>query len=314
MTHDTTERPAPPDANPRRWPAIVALVVAASLWSLNGPLIKLLNEGGAGVHPLTLACYRSLLGGLLFLPFAWRLRRSLRNVAPGWSVAGVITFTVMTAAFVTATTQTTAANAILLQYTAPLWVFLLAPLVLREKPHWREGIVLVIMLTGVGVIFAGEPAGEVRGLSLALFAGAGYGALTILLRKLRAVSPTVVTCVNTLGSGLILLPSVGLWASYVVTPRQAVLIVVLAVVQFTIPYLLFSWALQRVEAHRASLLTVLEALLNPLGAYCFVGEAPSAATFRGGPIILLGYAAWILVGWRGSPQPVRPAVSATREP
>ena len=112
--------------------AAYALFACAAIWSLNGPLIKLLKQ--EDVPGITIACYRSLIGGAVFLPLAWRRLGTLRSAAPGWSIAAVLTFTLMTVCFVIATTKTAAANAIILQYTSPVWVFLLSPLLLKEKP------------------------------------------------------------------------------------------------------------------------------------------------------------------------------------
>lgn len=277
------------------WLGIAALLAAALLWSLNGPLIKLLDR--EQVHPATIACYRSLLGAFVFVPWAWRGRRSLRQVHWGWPVAGVLTFTLMTASFVYANTLTFAANAILLQYTSPIWVFLLSPLLLKERPGWTDGLALLVALAGTGIIFAGNPRGHLAGLAAGLVAGLGYGALTVVLRGLRNVHPAMVVAVNALGSGLLLLPAAALWGQLLLTPYQITLMLLLALVQFTLPYLLFSWALQRVEAHRAALLLLIEAVLNPLWTFLVVGEVPPPGTLVGGPLILASVAGWLWLTW-----------------
>lgn len=294
-------------ATGRGWATLV-LLACATLWSLNGPLIKLAHE--AHVPDITVACSRSLLGGLVFLPLAWPRRNQLRRVHAGWPIASVVTFTVMTASFVLATARGTAANAIILQYTSPIWVFLLAPLLLREYPSRREGLSLLVSVAGVAIIFAGAPTGDVLTLFLALLSGLAYGMLTILLRGLRPVSPVAVVALNALGSGLLLLAPTVLVGRFDVTPYAAGLLLFLGLVQFTLPYLLFSWALQRIEAHRASLILLLETVLNPLWTFLAVGEVPSRATFVGGPLILVGVAGWLLLGLRqklASPDVGQPA-------
>lgn len=279
-----------------QWLALLTLIACAALWSLNGPLIKLLSH--ASVPGVTIACYRSLLGGLVFLPLARRRLPTLRNVAPAWPIAAVLTFTLMTASFVIATTMTAAANAIILQYTSPIWVFLLAPLLLGEHPGRSEGLVLLIAMAGVAVIFVGQGSTNLAGLLIALVSGFGYGTLTVVLRALRPVSPMVVAGINTLGSGLLLIAPVAVWGVFLLTPYQWALVLVLALVQFALPYVLFSWALQRVEAHRAALLLLLETVLNPIWTYLLVREAPPRATLLGGPLILLGVVGWLLLVWR----------------
>ena len=287
---------APRKTDARPWCGILALLACAALWSLNGPLIKLLKQ--EDVPAITIACYRSLIGGLVFLPFAWRRIGTLRNVAIGWPIGALLTFTLMTVCFVIATTETAAASVIVLQYTSPIWVFLLAPLLLRERPGRAEGMVLLLAMAGVGVIFFGNRTSDIGWLAVALGSGLGYGALTVTLRGLRPVNPFVVAGINSLGSGLVLLAPVAIWGAFGLNGRAWALVLVLSLVQFTLPYVLFSWALQRVEAHRASLITLLETVLNPLWTFLLVSEAVPRATLLGGPLILLGVVGWLLLSWR----------------
>ncbi len=268
------------------------------MWSLNGPLIKLLGQLDGGLSGLTIACYRSLISGIIFTPLALRRLATLRRVSVAWSAGSVMVFTLMTSSFVIATTMTQAANAIILQYTAPLWVFLLSALLLKERPGRVEGLVLLVTMAGVGVIFTGRAASGTAGLVVALGAGLGYGSLIVVLRGLRAVNPTAVTWMNCLGSGLLLAAAVALWDSFALTSAQFGLVVLLSVVQFAIPYVMFSWALQHVEAHRASLIVLLEVVLNPVLTFLVVGERVPRATLLGGPLILAGVIGWMLLTWR----------------
>lgn len=282
---------------------IIALIACALLWSLNGPMIKLLSTPGgerAAVSGITIACYRSLFGGALFIPAALRRIRTLRATTPAWVIGSVATFTLMTACFVIATTQTAAASAIILQYTSPLFVFALSPILLRERPRVDEGLVLLLSMVGVAVIFLGHERGALGPLFIALLSGVGYGALTVTLRGLRPVDPSVVVALNFLGSGLVclaLMPLMG-GARLAVTPGQFGVLALMGVVQFALPYRLFSWALQRVEAHRAALIVLIEAVLNPIWTYLLVGEPVPAPTLWGGPLILLSVVGWMLVTWR----------------
>jgi drug/metabolite transporter (DMT)-like permease len=284
---------------PAAWAGVVGLLVCAVLWSLNGPLIKLLADPGmqpAGVAPvdgMTIACLRSLIGGLAFLPLLWGRRQRLAAAPMKWRVTAVLLFTLMTVTFVVATARTAAANAIILQYTSPVWVFVLAPLWLGERPQRREGGVLLLAMVGVAIIFAGNPVTELRWLAVALASGFGYGALTVALRALKAAPPVSVAGMNALGSGLILLPAALVLASFELTGRQWGLVLVLGLVQFTLPYVIFSWALQRVRAHQAALIVLIEALLNPLLTWVIVGEAVPPATLVGGPLILLSVGWWL---------------------
>lgn len=278
--------------------AIAALFLCAALWSLNGPLIKLLHQGGAGLDGLAIACWRSLLGGLFFLPIAWPQRRTLAAAPPFWTGMALLSFTLMTGCFVVASTLTAAANAIVLQYTAPLVVFVLAPFVLRERPRWDEGVALLAAMAGVFVVLQFQPASDARGLTIALLSGFWYGVLIVSLRRVRAVAPSVIVAMNFLGSGLLLLAAAALWGSLSIGPGQFALVALMSIVQFALPYQLFSWALGRVAAARAALITLLEMVLNPIWTWLAVGEAVPRATWIGGPLILAGVAGATLLAWR----------------
>lgn len=280
------------------WPGIAALLACATLWSLNGPLIKILNQEGVGLPALTIAFYRSLLAGLAFLPFAWPRAGQLRRVPPVWPIGSVLAFTLMTAAFIAATTRTAAANAILLQYTSPVWVFLLSPILLRERPRPGEGLALTVAMAGVAILIAGSPRSDLAGVVLALASGFGYGALTIALRGLRPVDPAVAVGLNCLGSALLLAPAALLAGPLRVSSAELGWLLFMSLVQLALPYVLFSWALQRVEASQAALIVLLETILNPLWTYLAVGERIPPATQLGGPLILAGVAGRILVGRR----------------
>lgn len=280
-----------PTSGRERGSGTLVLIACAALWSLNGPLIKLLDR--EGVPAVSIACLRSLIGGLVLLPLALRFAGSLRAVRWWWPALTAVSFTFMTTSFVMANVLAPASTAIVLQYTAPVWVFLLAPLLVGERAQRAERYVLVVALAGVAVMFVAGGGATPLGFALGLASGLGFGLLTVLLRKLRPVQPLAVATMNALGSGLVLIPAVVVWGSVALSPRAWWLVVVLAVVQFTLPYVLYSWALQRVMVQRAALILLLEPVLNPIWTYFAVGERPPLGTLLGGPLIVLSVAGWI---------------------
>lgn len=294
---------------------MAALVLCALLWSLNGPLIKLLApQGHANAMPaVTIAFYRSLLGGLALAPVALLLRRgttaskavgkvarnrtvahdpSAANTEFAWRIASIVCFTLMTVTFVAATTRIPAASAIVLQYTAPAWVFLLAATLLGETARRTDLISLAVALVGVAVIFTGAWSRDGAGLLIALSSGVSYGALIVTLRRLRGAAPLGVTTTNALGSALLLAPLVWLNHGFGLSGSQVLYVGALGIIQFCLPYAIFSWALRRVEAGRSSLILLLETVFNPLFTFLAVGEVPPFATFIGGGFILLS----VLIG------------------
>ncbi|MBI1827469.1 MAG: DMT family transporter [Planctomycetes bacterium] len=277
---------------------ILLLVAASTLWSLNGALIKLVNnEGPSGV---TIAFYRSAFAGVLLIPLGWNGRFSLGSRADSgaWKpslavVACVLCFTLMTACFVIANTMTHSANAIILQYTSTFWIFGLSPLLLKERSSTRDLKCLALSMLGIGVIFAGNTHASPGGLIFALLAGLFYALLTLSLRGLRGADAAAITVANSLGSALLLLPIVIYMGGLDVSRRCLVLLVVMGVVQFGIPYYLYSLGLRRVPAYQAALITLLEPLLVPVWAYFAVGDVPPAMTMIGGAFVFAAFA-WIV--------------------
>src|SRR5437667_10293111 len=135
----------------------IFIVSAAALWSLSGVFKCVLTHktplrlGADPVDDLAIAFYRVFFAGLCLLP---TLRRRSISFRP--AMAGMVAcFAAMNITFILALTGGKAANAILLQYTAPLWIYLAAIWCLSEKPTLRGWTSLFIGLLGVGVLMYG---------------------------------------------------------------------------------------------------------------------------------------------------------------
>ena len=269
---------------------------AALLWSLAGIFIKYLD-----VAPLAITFYRSLFACVVFTAF---LRRSHWQL--NWPILiSVVTYTAAISAFVAANKLTTAANAIVLQYTAPIFVFLFSRLVMGEKISRVNGVALLLAMAGVCAISVesvGRP--EMSGVTLALSSGVLFAAYMINLRNAQAVNAAYLTWINNLGCALLLLLFVKSQLS--LNFNQLVILAVMGTVQLGLPYFLFSKGLQSVPLQEASLIALIEPVLNPVWVALAFGEIPSAATFSGGALILFGLAARYLAPWFGnSSEPVR---------
>ena len=207
--------------------------------------------------------------------------------------------------FVWSNKLTTAANAIVLQYTAPVFVFLFVRLLFHEtisKPDLRT---LILGMVGVGIIYggsAGQP--DSAGVMMAALSGLLFSVYMTNLRFLRGVDPGYLTLVNNLVCWLALLPLVH--SQLALSLREGLALAVMGVVQLGIPYFLFSKGLETISLQEASLIVLIEPVLNPIWVALVVGEVPSAATFVGGGMILLGlgfrYAGSLLRRYRKSAQ------------
>ena len=276
-------------------------VLAASLlWSTSGAFTKALTEdttfgwnippiagfavpGFAKPFPLQIACYRAAFAGMLLVP---TLRLRTLTVRRSMFVMGLL-FVTMNVTFLSALALGTAANAILLQYSAPLWVYLAGILWLREKPERRSTVAMWLGLAGIGIIVAGGwQDGELPVMMLALISGLAYGGVLVCLRLLRDVSASWLTVWNFFWSALVLLPVV----AFMVPPTKAQLAVLLVygTLQMGLPYWLLAKGLRSVGPQEAGTICLLEPLLNPLWAYLVSPgtEKPSVFTFIGGAVIL----------------------------
>src|SRR5262245_23055524 len=254
------------------------ILSAAVLWSLAGVFIKFLD-----VHPLTIVFYRSLFAALVFVPFLQR-----KNWKLNWPiVVSVLTYPAAISAFVSANKLTTAANAIVLQYTAPIFVFVFSRLVLGERISRLNGIALFAGMLGVGVISfdsAGQP--EMAGVALALLSGILFAVFMINLPRTKEINTVYLTWINNLVCALVLLWVVR--SRMMLTGTDLLLLAVMGAVQLGLPYFLFSNGLRTVSLQEAALIALVEPVLNPLWVALAVGEIPSTATMAGGVMILAG--------------------------
>src|SRR4051812_15113103 len=164
----------------------LCILAAAVLWSLSGAFTKLLTENTplglnqprldtlelAGMDiPVQIACYRVLFAGLALTPTLRPRQIAFRPLM----LLMLASFTVMNALFITALALGTAANAILLQYSAPLWMYLGAIFLLHERPDPRSTISMAVGLCGIAIIVAGGwTSGDLPVILIALGSGFTY--------------------------------------------------------------------------------------------------------------------------------------------
>ncbi|HET7393166.1 MAG TPA: EamA family transporter [Candidatus Binatia bacterium] len=258
----------------------VLILLAALLWSLAGVFIKLLE-----IHPLTIVFYRSFFASLVFVPFL----KSSQFHFNAAIIISVISYTAAITAFVSANKLTTAANAIVLQYTAPVLVYLFSRLVLGEKISTPNALALAVSMVGVGFISidsAGEP--EMSGVLLALLSGVLFAIYMVNLQQINRISAIYLTWLNNLVCALLILPF--LKTPLALSSDQLLIVAIMGAVQLGLPYFLFSTGLRTIPLQEAALIALIEPVLNPVWVALIVGEIPSFATLIGGAMILTALA------------------------
>jgi drug/metabolite transporter, DME family len=272
----------------------VCIALAAILWSLSGGFTKFLTgvmvqqHGFDEVSALQIAFYRVLFAGLVLAP---GLRRADLAFRPAMLIMA-LAFAAMNALFVSAMALGTAANAILLQYTAPMWMYLASISWLGERPERRSTIALLIGMMGIAVIIVGGwDGGQLVTIVIALGSGVTYAAVLIFLRLLRGLSPLWLTVWNHLLGALVLLPLI--WNEPLPAWQQYVVLFLFGSIQMGLAYWLVARGLRVVSPQEAGAITLLEPLLNPVWAYLVWSktETPPLVTYIGGALIV-GALAW----------------------
>ncbi|MCC6416254.1 MAG: DMT family transporter [Opitutaceae bacterium] len=256
-------------------------MLAALCWSLGGLLIKTVDW-----PPIAVAGGRGLLAAIFLMLTNGRLRFTFSRLQIGAAIA----YAGCTVFFVAATKHTTAANAILLQYTAPIWIALLGAWLLGEPATRRDWMIIASVLAGMALFFA-------DGLELTGWLGNGFGivsglcfaAMTIALRKQKDGSPVESIILGNLIAFVVGVPF--MIGAPPPSPGGLIALGLLGIVQLGCSYWLYARAIRRVTALEAVIIPFFEPVLNPVWVFLVRGERPGPWALVGG-LIVLGAVLW----------------------
>lgn len=268
----------------------LALVACAFCWSTAGLFIKLLDW-----NPLWIASLRSLIAGvfLVIVVRPWKI------VWTPTLVLAAVANALCMVLFVLANKMTTSANAILIQYWAPVPTALLAVYLLKEKLHPEQIAALVATLAGLVLLFADKLGpGALWGNLAALASGLAFAFMLILNRRQKDGNPVHSMLLSQFMAGLGTLALAAFQPLPIFTPISIALILALGVVQMGLAALFFAYGIKRVTATTGSLLVVIEPLFNPVWVFLALGETPSGWTLAGGALILVSVTAATVIGAR----------------
>jgi drug/metabolite transporter (DMT)-like permease len=255
--------------------AIVALVLCALLWSSGGLLIKSLP-----LSPLTIAGARSAIAALVI----FAVNRQPRPIWTMAQIGSIVSYMLTVILFVMATKWTTAANAILLQYTAPIWVAIFSVIVVKERLSRVDILAVLVVMAGMTVFFLDALApGALLGNAIAVASGIAFAGVALCMRAQNGVSTTESILFGNVLTALVCLPFIEPFPG---TADTFIRLGALGVFQLGLSYVLYAWAIRHVTALEAILITVLEPLLNPIWVGLFYGEVPSPTSIVGGLIVV----------------------------
>ena len=260
--------------------ARLLVLAAATLWSTSGLFVKApYFRGWPGP---TLAFWRAAFACLVLWPMVRRQQWSWKLVPMA------ATFAAMNYTYLTAMATGSAANAIWLQCTAPVWVLLIGVFVFGERAVWRDWLLVAFAAAGVGIILYYESRGAaLAAVAWGLASGVFYAGVVLSLRQLRAFDSTWLSAVNHLATAIVLAPF-AFRSEYFPTGVQWPLLAGLGILQMGIPYVLFARGLKSIPGHEATGIGLMEPLLVPVWVYLAWGDRPDWWTLAGGGLILGG--------------------------
>jgi drug/metabolite transporter (DMT)-like permease len=269
--------------------ARMLVLAAATLWSTSGFFVKAPYFRGWPGPPL--AFWRAVFACVVLWPMVRRPQWS-------WKLAPMMaTFALMNYTYLTAMTKGSAANAIWLQCTAPVWVLFIGVFVFRERAVWRDWLLVAFAAAGVGVILFYESRGAaLEAVLWGLASGFFYAGVVLSLRSLRTMESAWLAAMNHLATAIVLAPFAlgGHWSSQAGVPFpsgiQWLFLAGLGIFQMGLPYVLFARGLRSIPGHEATGIALLEPLLVPVWVYLAWGDKPASWTLVGGGLILVGLA------------------------
>jgi drug/metabolite transporter (DMT)-like permease len=277
-----------------RFPPQVFVLIAVLMWSTGGVLIKLTS-----LDAYKVTFFRSLMAAITVLILT---RKSGLKIDGFGAITSVIYATLLFL-FVWATKHTTAANAIFLQYTAPIYILIFGPFIIGERFHWRDLVTVALCVTGMSFFFVGKlELDDYWGNFAALGSGIFLGLYIMLLRHPRAAAsnPAIAVIYGNFLLALINLPAgIGILPS--ITMRDFLLVAALGIFQIGLSYILFIRGVtDGTRPLDASIIGFFEPILNPVWVFLFYGEQPSRWAILGGAIIVATVAAHTLIQYRSS--------------
>lgn len=252
------------------------IIIAALLWSTGGLFIK-----WSSLNAFQICTLRSIF---TIITFVIIFRKEVFHFSPFTLLNGVF-YAGILVLFVMATKETTAANAIFLQYTAPIYVLLLEPLLLKTKLRMVNVLTIVFCFLGMTLFFVGKLSpGNFHGNMIAIASGVAFAGFLLGMRKNGAkYQAASIFWGNIL---IVLICSYSLFGGAAISVKELGITAYLGVFQIGIAYAVFTYGLKRVEAIEASLISMIEPVLNPVWVFLGYGEIPSVFAIAGGVLIV----------------------------
>jgi drug/metabolite transporter, DME family len=272
--------------------ASFAVLAAALLWSTGGLFIKEVTLDAWGV-----SLWRSSFAAITISVIYFFQRNRWNHTQVKWRewfspfvLLSALCYALLLVLFVIATKLTTSANAIFLQYTAPIYVLFIEPMLSRSKMKRADLITVAISTAAMALFFIGkfEPRGFWGNIA-ALASGVAFAAYALILKHERATEQSrwqiVIVGHIMIASAMAIIALSG-GTNVSVSTGDFMRLLYLGIVQIGIAYALFTYGISHVRAIDATLIAMVEPVLNPVWVFLGVGERPANFAIIGGIIIL----------------------------
>lgn len=272
---------------PEHKKGLVYVSFTAFLWSSSGLFIKILK-----VSAFHIGFYRSGIAAITVLIISLIRNKSFRNSLQFDKTTNLasVFFSGILIFFVMATKMTTAANAIFLQFTAPIYLLILEPLFLKTKFEKKNLITISVTICGMVLFFFGRlELGNIYGNLLAIVSGICFASFSLLLRKKRT-SQNQESGLSSIILGNALVAVICffiIFPDFSLTLSESLILLYMGIFQIGISYAIFNEGIKYVSATESMIIATMEAIFNPIWVFIGIGETPSVYAIFGALIIMI---------------------------
>lgn len=266
--------------------SILLMAICSSLWSIGGLFIKMIPW-----NSFVITSFRSLITCFVFFAYMkfmhYKIIVSKRTILAGCALCAAFL------CYVAANKLTTAANAIMIQYTFPVFILLVSCIIFHQRPRLKDIAVVCIAIFGILLFFLDDlNPGNMAGNFIALGAGIALGTFFMFGNRTTSIDENMSAIL--MGNVISFLAGVPFYflEPPVFTVEATISVFVLGIFQLGVPYILYGIAIRNCPPLTASLISMFEPLLNPVWVALVVGEIPGTLAIIGGIIVVVTVTAY----------------------
>jgi len=264
---------------------LIYISLAALLWSSGGLFIKILT-----LDAFQISFYRSAIAAVTIIVISKANKKKLNYEFDIISVLCSLCYALVLIMFVVAAKLTKVANAIFLQFTAPIYLLILEPVFLKTKFEKKNLIALIFCFTGMVLFFFGKlELSGIQGNLIAIGSGISFALFTLFLKWKKQIHKTEDTMIYiVVGNILVCIFCLPLMINNLTLDlTQFLILLYMGIFQIGISYIIFNEGVKYISATESMIIAMLEAILSPIWVFLGVGEVPSGYAIAGSLIILI---------------------------